>query len=821
MIETFATAIDSTATILGWTILHSIWQVLLIAIILKVLLLGTSKYAAAVRYNLSIIALLFAFFWSAHTFLGEWQQHQIGTTSLNEAISFEPYLALDSSDELEQSASGLLDGLMNSMEPIMPYLAIFWFIGMLFFASRIFIGLFRLHVYSNKGTQILPLHWQTRFEALKQLVGINRIVNVRLSKLMLVPITYRFFRPIILLPVSVFTGLSDEQIEVLLLHELAHIKRHDYVVNLLQSVIEVLFFYHPLIWWIGKNVRAEREHCCDDVVMKLRHQPMLYAQTLTQIQSQHYSLKTQLAMSANGNKGVFTQRIYRLFQQKESPARFRNSAIALLLLFFSGAMMAFYPAALQKPLNNNAPSDKIVQDTVPKKLVETEVVAVENIPRVVVIGSEKKKSTDEEKEIKEEEIIELEIPYEVEPIRLSEILEIKRDRYEVEEIEKEIPEETEPEVVEVVSVPIVKGTYRVETDKNEKVRMKINKEGEYLTIQTQKGKNPLVLLNKKLFKDWTIDGNGKITMNILSEDVNTVTIYKGSKTKAMLGVEHLDDIIEVVSKNVKAEPMIEFPSLQEAEAVIRTDSVPNNDQPLFVIDGEITKSINLDDELSPDDILTINVLKGKSALDKYGTDGRNGVIEIITKDKKLPKEHKVRKYKERKADRKIGDRKVKKPTNEINSRDFNKDGHFTISTNSPDYETHIKIAARKKNDANKDKKVRKRKERKADRAIGDRKVMRSTNQITSTNNNTDTQLTIFPNPTDNETNIKIVVEEKGDVKLSIYDVRGQLIEVLVNKILDKGSYDYEWDSNKLSAGSYFVKLDAAGDSVTKQLVVQK
>ena len=158
----------------------------------------------------------------------------------------------------------------------MPFLAIFWLIGISFFASRILLGLFRLHHFSTQETISLPSTWDTRLLTLQRLSGVYRPITVRLSHLVESPITYRFFRPIVLLPISLFTHLSDEQIEVILLHELAHIKRQDYLVNLLQSCMEVLFFYHPLIWWISKQVRLEREHCCDDRGMNLRHNPMLY-----------------------------------------------------------------------------------------------------------------------------------------------------------------------------------------------------------------------------------------------------------------------------------------------------------------------------------------------------------------------------------------------------------------------------------------------------------------------------------------------------------------------------------------------------------------
>jgi len=270
MDNTTLIAFQAIAELLGWTILHSIWQITIIALALKLLLTWTSKYDATIRYALGIGALLMVTFWSGHTFLETFKEvnftenQLVNDTSLNDISSV---VASETTAFTKRSFLKKIEAQSAQMiAPLMPFLAIFWFIGILFFASRILVGLFRLHHFSNHGITLLPSVWSTRLLTLKQLIGIQRPIKVRLSHLVASPITYQFFRPIILLPISLFTHLSDEQIEVLVLHELAHIKRNDYLVNLLQSGIEVLFFYHPLIWWISKQVRLEREHCCDDRV---------------------------------------------------------------------------------------------------------------------------------------------------------------------------------------------------------------------------------------------------------------------------------------------------------------------------------------------------------------------------------------------------------------------------------------------------------------------------------------------------------------------------------------------------------------------------
>src|ERR1017187_9214042 len=109
--------------------------------------------------------------------------------------------------------------------------------------------------------------WQGRGERLAARMRVSRPVTLLESCLAEVPVVMGYLRPVILMPVGLMTGLPAEQIEAILLHELAHIRRHDYLVNLLQIVVEGLVFYHPAVWWISSVMRAERENCCDDLVV--------------------------------------------------------------------------------------------------------------------------------------------------------------------------------------------------------------------------------------------------------------------------------------------------------------------------------------------------------------------------------------------------------------------------------------------------------------------------------------------------------------------------------------------------------------------------
>ena len=118
---------------------------------------------------------------------------------------------------------------------------------------------------------------------LSRRLHITRAITLFESTLVDVPTVIGFVKPVILLPASVLGGLTPQQLEAILAHELAHIRRHDYIVNLLQSLLETLLFYHPAVWWLSRRIRIEREHCCDDLAVSLCGDPLVYARALADL----------------------------------------------------------------------------------------------------------------------------------------------------------------------------------------------------------------------------------------------------------------------------------------------------------------------------------------------------------------------------------------------------------------------------------------------------------------------------------------------------------------------------------------------------------
>ena len=172
--------------------------------------------------------------------------------------------------------------------------------------------------------------WQDRLNRLGASVRLSRPVSLLESALAEVPVVIGHVRPVILMPVGILAGLPAGQIEAILLHELAHIRRHDYLVNMFQTAVDGLFFYHPAVWWISGVMRAERENCCDDLAVAVNGNAPEYAEALARLEQNRWDAR-QTALAATG--GNTMKRIRRLLSQPEGPRA------ALTPLLFAGILM--------------------------------------------------------------------------------------------------------------------------------------------------------------------------------------------------------------------------------------------------------------------------------------------------------------------------------------------------------------------------------------------------------------------------------------------------------------------------------------------------
>jgi GWxTD domain-containing protein len=309
----------------GWALFHSLWEGAMVAAVLAGILTVTrsarSRYAAAC---LGMAALLLAF---GVTFVHLVPQQRIPGAIKNP-------ITLDWNI---RAGDGSIAGLRARREiaDLLPWLGPFWMAGVVLFYLKHLAGWLGARHFRRTGVCAAAAFWQERLDRISARMRISRPVTLLESCLAEVPVVIGHVRPVILLPVGLVTGLPAGQIELILLHELAHIRRYDYLVNMLQTSAEGLLFYHPVAWWISRIIRTEREHCCDDLAVAVSGDAHEYAAALAALEQNRWAAP-EIALAATG--GSLVKRIRRLLLHAEGPS-------SALTPFFSAGILMITAAA--------------------------------------------------------------------------------------------------------------------------------------------------------------------------------------------------------------------------------------------------------------------------------------------------------------------------------------------------------------------------------------------------------------------------------------------------------------------------------------------
>ncbi len=200
------------------------------------------------------------------------------------------------------------------LRPHLAWLVSGWLVGVCLLSLRPLIGWHATWRLRRVGLSEVPDDVFVTLRRLAERLGLRRATKVFQSSLVRIPCVVGAFKPVILLPASVLVGLSPEQLEALLAHELAHIRRHDFAVNVVQTLAETLLFYHPAIWWLSRRIRQEREHCCDDLAISVCGDVARYARMLVSVEGLRARVP-QTSVAASG--GSLVERIRRLLPSPE------------------------------------------------------------------------------------------------------------------------------------------------------------------------------------------------------------------------------------------------------------------------------------------------------------------------------------------------------------------------------------------------------------------------------------------------------------------------------------------------------------------------
>jgi len=304
---------------LGWTLVHFLWQGLAIALLYAAAdRLMPRRCGPNGRYLLACAALVAMMAAPLTT----WELMGPPAASPGAAYQIRGVPPAPSTSSTAAAAT-LPDSVRATVPEVQPaqflaWVVVVWLVG----AAALWVRLAGGWVVAARMRSMLvrraPPEWQQTLQKLAAQIGLSRPVRLLVSALVQVPTVVGWLRPVVLVPVGALGGLPHEYVEALLLHELAHIRRHDYLVNMLQSVAEALLFYHPAVWWVSGHIRARRELCCDDVAVTASGDALTYARALAHLES-YRPAQFSAALAATG--GSLADRIARLLGQSRPAVR--------------------------------------------------------------------------------------------------------------------------------------------------------------------------------------------------------------------------------------------------------------------------------------------------------------------------------------------------------------------------------------------------------------------------------------------------------------------------------------------------------------------
>jgi len=367
------TVFNQMSQVLGTTLLHSLWQAFVMYVLLRLFLACFPATSSSNKYNAGLVSLAGSVLWPVVTFLVEMGKHNFSQPAVDNNTEILPFIPLHHTN-ITQAAESIAPSF--TIDTYLPYIVAFWLIGIALNSAKLLWGwrsIYRIKSDKNNA-QVL----ENSVDKLAAYLKIGKKIRVFVSAHVDVPCIIGYLKPMIILPAAVISQFSADQIQSILIHEMAHIRRNDYFVNVLQQIVGILFFFNPFTLLINRIIYAEREHCCDDMVLEITGQPLVYAQTLLKLEETRKQ-NWQLAVAATGKKYHLLTRIKRIMETKKQANNFRHILVAVLLLTGSMGTIAWLnpeikdgklrviPISIPALLNGDA--DTVKKHTTAKKTV--------------------------------------------------------------------------------------------------------------------------------------------------------------------------------------------------------------------------------------------------------------------------------------------------------------------------------------------------------------------------------------------------------------------------------------------------------------------
>jgi len=357
---------------MGWTIAHSLWQIMLISILLWGILYFLKNSSSKLRYIFTSSSFVLIIIAVISTFISRYNNYLVEipiAAEQNEGL----FRTMLSETNLNDGFSlmsvvyffiGIFEKTSFFVGNNLSLIVLLWLIGIIVFSIKLTGNVIYVRHIKSFGLQPISTNTQNTLKRLSNTIGIKKSILLAESLVAKVPMVVGYLKPVILLPVGLISSIPPDQIEAILAHELAHIRRKDVLINTLKSVIEVIFFYHPAIWWMSSVFDQEREHCCDDITLNASINPIALSKALLGAE-EHRIKSPKLAAAFNGNNNKLFNRIKRMNTKKTNTRKINGRALALTIVFCGMIVLIANSSIFQSPVlvNMENPESSMVQSS--------------------------------------------------------------------------------------------------------------------------------------------------------------------------------------------------------------------------------------------------------------------------------------------------------------------------------------------------------------------------------------------------------------------------------------------------------------------------
>jgi hypothetical protein len=330
---------------LGMALIHSLWEGIAVLALVMFALSLPGKTNTKIRYSILVSGLMLC----VASFLATWYIIYHRIIQSVPLINYSHLIYSHAPGMIREGTwawhtSGFVSSFQHYLEPFYPTLATGWILGFLFMLIKTTGGLWFSHNFLRKGVYMPDPSLLTLFEKAGSKQRITSRASLRLTSRTISPMVIGFIKPCVIIPAVILSGLNTEQIEAILVHELAHIRRYDHIVMIIQAFTVQILFFHPVVWYLSSEINRERENCCDDIVVKTFSNPINYIKALTMIQELNIGGPVP-ANALTGKSKSLLGRIKRLLkpETKHIPA-FRLAAVLLLMFTLGIAVVTFTTA---------------------------------------------------------------------------------------------------------------------------------------------------------------------------------------------------------------------------------------------------------------------------------------------------------------------------------------------------------------------------------------------------------------------------------------------------------------------------------------------